>query len=83
MYVFNFVGINTNISILILLLLCAALGAKNKFKNVLFLCHERNSSQNESISNSKWNNVNYFLWCILYSDNCQLSVLINKSRPNS
>lgn len=53
MYVFNFVGINTNISILILLLLCAALEAKNKFKNVLFLCHERNSSQNESISNSK------------------------------
>lgn len=51
MYVFNFVGINTIISILILLLLCAALGAKNK--NVLFLCHEHNSSQNESISNSK------------------------------
>lgn len=51
MYVFNYVGINTNISILILLLLCAALEAKNK--NVLFLCHERNSSQNESISNSK------------------------------
>lgn len=51
MYVFNYVGINTNISILILLLLCAALEAKNK--NVLLLCHERNSSQNESISNSK------------------------------
>lgn len=68
MYVFNFVGINTNTSILILLLLCAALEAKNKLKNVVFLCHERNSSQKGSISNRKWNNVNYGLWCILYSD---------------
>lgn len=53
MYVFNFVGINTNTSILILLLLCAALEAKNKLKNVVFLCHERNSSQKGSISNRK------------------------------
>ena len=68
MYVFNFVDLNVNISVFILSLPCAALEAE-KLKHVLFLCHEHNSSQNESIniSHSKWNHVNYSIFSVEYT----------------